>query len=165
MVRRYRDAYATRPGVTYAFLPCVMSTSGRIHGEFLRFLYILANRRTKRWFERLGYEPSDEAFKFRRGQYFWHTGAAIGHAKELAVARRTRVAEHTLRRNRAGLPPGRPPPPVYGFGGYLSSSSLLARLSALVSRSHRISESRLSQRGFKIKPMVNPAFASRIIDR
>ncbi len=76
-VRRYREAYATRPGVTYAFLPCVMSTSCRIHGEFLRFLYILAHRRTKRWFERLGYEPSDEAFKFRRGQYFWHTRAAI----------------------------------------------------------------------------------------
>ena len=37
------------------------------HGEFLRFLYILAHRRTKRWFERLGYEPSEEAFKFRRG--------------------------------------------------------------------------------------------------
>ena len=46
-----------------------------------------------------------EAFKFRRGQYFWHTRAAIGHATALAVARRTRVAEHTLRRNRAGLPP------------------------------------------------------------
>ena len=42
-VRRYREAYATRPGVTYAFLPCVISTSGRIHGEFLRFLYILAH--------------------------------------------------------------------------------------------------------------------------
>ena len=45
-VLRYREAYATRRGVTYAFLPCVMSTSGRIHGEFLRFLYILAHRRT-----------------------------------------------------------------------------------------------------------------------
>jgi hypothetical protein len=33
---------ATRPGTTYAFLPCVMSTSGRIHGEFLRLLYIPA---------------------------------------------------------------------------------------------------------------------------
>ena len=39
-VRRYREAYATRPGVSYAFLPCVMSTSGRIHGEFLRFLLV-----------------------------------------------------------------------------------------------------------------------------
>ena len=45
-VNRYREAYATRSGVSYAFLPCVISTSGRIHGEFLRFLYLLAHRRT-----------------------------------------------------------------------------------------------------------------------
>ena len=69
----------------------------------MRFFYILAHRRTKRWFERLGYDPSEEDFKFRRGQYFWHTRAAIGHATALAVARRARIAEHTLRRNRAGL--------------------------------------------------------------
>ena len=50
----------------------------------------------------LGSNPSDEVFKFRRGQYFWHTRAAIGHATALAVARRARVAEHTLRRTRAG---------------------------------------------------------------
>ena len=59
------------------------------------------HRRTKRWFEQLGpHGPSAEAFKFRRGQYFWHTRAAIGHATALAVARRARVAEHTLRRTR-----------------------------------------------------------------
>ena len=46
-VTRYREAYAKRSGTTYAFLPCVMSTSGRIHGEFLRLLYIPATiRRT-----------------------------------------------------------------------------------------------------------------------
>ena len=56
--------------------------------------------RTTRWFEQLGYEPSAEAFKFRRGQYFWHTRSAIGHATALAVARRARVAEHALRRTR-----------------------------------------------------------------
>ena len=77
-----------------------MSTSGRIHGEFLRFLYILAHRRTKHWFKQLGYEPSEEALKFRRGQYFWHTRAAIGQAAARAVAQRVHVAEHTLRRHR-----------------------------------------------------------------
>ena len=41
-VARYREAYAHRQGTTYAFLPCVMSTSGRIHWEFLLLLYILA---------------------------------------------------------------------------------------------------------------------------
>jgi len=55
-----------------------LSTSGRIHGEFLRLLYILAHRRTVRWFAQSGDDhPSDEAFKFRRGQYVWHARAAM----------------------------------------------------------------------------------------
>ena len=33
-VTRYCEAYDTRSGATYAFLPCVMSTSGRMYGEF-----------------------------------------------------------------------------------------------------------------------------------
>ena len=46
-------------------------------------------------------KPSEDAFEFRRGQYFWHTRAAIGHAAARAVAQRVHVAEHTLRRHRA----------------------------------------------------------------
>jgi len=46
--------YANRQGTTYAFLPCVTSTSGRIHGEFLCLLYILAHRRSLRYFDNLG---------------------------------------------------------------------------------------------------------------
>ena len=40
------------------------------------FLYILAHRRTLHGFEMLGSNPSDEAFNFRRGQYFWHMRAS-----------------------------------------------------------------------------------------
>jgi hypothetical protein len=105
-VGRYREAYATRLGVTYAFLPCILATSGRLHGEFLRLLYIIAHGRTTRWFARMGNDhPSDEAFKFRRGEYFWHTRASIGHAAARAVAARARVAEHT--RAAPVLPPTR----------------------------------------------------------
>jgi len=97
-VDRYRAGYAT---LKYAFLPCVVSTSGRLHGEFLCFLYILAHRRTANWFSRHSNdEPSEEAFKFRRGQYFWHTRAMIGQAAARAVDQRVQVAEHTLRRHR-----------------------------------------------------------------
>jgi hypothetical protein len=35
-VEHYRDGYANRHGTTFAFLPCAMTTSGRIDGEFLR---------------------------------------------------------------------------------------------------------------------------------
>jgi len=40
-VRKYREAYAA-PDRRLAFLPAIMSTSGRIHGEFLRLLHILS---------------------------------------------------------------------------------------------------------------------------
>jgi hypothetical protein len=77
-------------------LPCLASSP-----EFLRLLYIIANRRTVNWFSRHSNdEPSEEAFKFRRGQYFWHTRAMIGQAAARAVAQRVQVAEHTLRRHR-----------------------------------------------------------------
>ena len=33
----------TQKAVSCAFLPCVMSTSGRIHGDFLRLLHIIAH--------------------------------------------------------------------------------------------------------------------------
>ena len=67
-VARYRAGYAE---IRYAFLPCVISTSGRLHGEFLRLLYIIAHRRTTRWFQRHSNdEPSEDAFKFRRSLAF-----------------------------------------------------------------------------------------------
>ena len=48
-----------------------MSTSGRIHGEFLRLLYILAHRRTLKYFADMGDdEPGTDAFTWRRSQYF-----------------------------------------------------------------------------------------------
>jgi len=98
-VDRYRAGYAA---INYAFLPCVISTSGRLHGGFLRLLYLIAHRRTSNLFKRHSdNEPSEEAFKFRRGQYFRHTRAAIGQAAARAVAQRVQVAEHTLRRRRA----------------------------------------------------------------
>ena len=70
----------------------------------MRLLYIIAHRRTVNWFTRHSDdEPSEDAFKFRRGQYFWRTRAIIGQAAARAVAQRVQVAEHTLRRHR--VPP------------------------------------------------------------
>ena len=41
-----------------AFLPLIMSTSGRLHSEYVRLLYILAHRRAVRFFATLDHEPS-----------------------------------------------------------------------------------------------------------
>ena len=41
------DGRANRTGTTYAFLPCALSTVGRIQGEGgLRLLYLITHRRT-----------------------------------------------------------------------------------------------------------------------
>ena len=53
-LRRYSEAYTSRPGVTFALLPCVVGTSCPMHDEFLRFLYILVHQCTVCWFEMLG---------------------------------------------------------------------------------------------------------------
>ena len=52
-IRNYREPYARNRSL--AFLPACMSTSGRIHGEFLRLLYSLADRQASDYFTALGY--------------------------------------------------------------------------------------------------------------
>ena len=44
-VDKYREGYAA-PGLRHAFLPAIVSTSGRIHGELLRLLFNLAGKKT-----------------------------------------------------------------------------------------------------------------------
>jgi len=111
-VTRYCEAYATRSGTTYAFLPCVMSTSGRIDGEFLRLLYILAHRRTLKYVADMGEaEPGTDAFTWRRSQYRWQHKAAIGFGNAVAVARRAHLAHPPRPRQRARAP--RHPPLPY----------------------------------------------------
>ena len=63
-----------------------MSTSGRLHGEFVRLLYILAHRRAVRFFEALGYEPCYEELCQRRGSFFFQHRARIGLAGAQSVA-------------------------------------------------------------------------------
>ena len=66
----YQHDYNER---NFFFLPAVMTTSGRISGDFLRLLYILSNRQAHNYFTRMGLlDPSPKAFKQRRGTYFYY---------------------------------------------------------------------------------------------
>ena len=49
-----------------------MTTSGRIHGEFLRLLYFISNKQAVAYFEALGYESHKAEFCHRRGVFFHH---------------------------------------------------------------------------------------------
>ena len=63
-----------------------MSTSGRIHSEFLRLLYFLADKQASDYFTDLGYEPHKEEYCHRRGVYFHQHRCTIGLACAQAVA-------------------------------------------------------------------------------
>jgi hypothetical protein len=78
-----------------AFLPLVMSTSGRLHSEFVRLLYILAHRRAVRFFATLDYEPCDEELcqRQRRGAFSFQHRARIGLSGAQATA--LRMGGHT----------------------------------------------------------------------
>ena len=80
----------------FFFLPAVMTTSGRISGDFLRLLYILSHRQAEKFFAHLGIlDPSPEAFKHRRGTaYFYYNRSAIGLACAQAIAKRIDIARH-----------------------------------------------------------------------
>ena len=72
-----------------------MTTSGRISGDFLRLLYILAHRQAANFFTRMGIpDPSSKAYKQRRGMYFYYNRAAIGLACAQATAMRIDIAPH-----------------------------------------------------------------------
>ena len=88
----YADDYNAR---NFFFLPAVMTTSGRISGDFLRLLYILSHRQAEKFFAHLGIlDPSPEAFKHRRGTYFYYNRSAIGLACAQAIAMRIDIARH-----------------------------------------------------------------------
>jgi len=67
-IRTYREPYQRNRQV--AFLQACMSTSGRIHGEFLRLLFFLSHKQADDYFAPLGYEAHKEEFCHHRGVFF-----------------------------------------------------------------------------------------------
>ncbi len=84
----------------FFFLPAVMTTPGRISGDFLRLLYTLSHCQAANYYTRMGIlsDPSPPAFKQRRGTYLYFNRAAIGLACALATAVMIDIARHKPRK-------------------------------------------------------------------
>ena len=80
-VDKYREGYAAQ-GLRHAFLPAIVSTSGRIHGELLRLLFNLADKKTSNSLAALGeaIDVESEVYCRRRSGNFWRMRAALGLA-------------------------------------------------------------------------------------
>jgi hypothetical protein len=53
-IRKYRTDYNNRPPSVVSFMTAIVSTSGRLHSEFVRLLFLQAHRETDRFFATSG---------------------------------------------------------------------------------------------------------------
>ena len=90
---------------THLSLPLLsFFTSGRIHGDLLRLLYLLADNKTKRHFRDRHEAIDDEsdAYCWRRSGFFWRMRASFGLACAQATTLAAQVFGKGNPRSRAG---------------------------------------------------------------
>ena len=87
-IRRYRRGYAVE---NIAFAPAILSVTGKMHPEFLRLLWVMADMHTES-FNLVGDEDNirSERFKWSCASTFSHNRNAIG----LAVAYASAICTH-----------------------------------------------------------------------
>jgi hypothetical protein len=71
-IRKYRVAYNNRPPSAVSFMPVITSTSGRLHSEFVRLLFLQTHRETDRFFAASGVQlaqTNSGQFHFRRAAF------------------------------------------------------------------------------------------------
>jgi hypothetical protein len=56
-IRKYRADYNNRPPSVVSLMPDIASTSGRLHSEFVRLLFLQSHRETDRFFAASGVQP------------------------------------------------------------------------------------------------------------
>jgi hypothetical protein len=76
----YRQQYADNQNIS--FLPAIMTTSSRMHGEFLRLIFLQAHRETAAHLHTTG-QPSqqnrsDNAFRFKRAAFYMGLKNKVG---------------------------------------------------------------------------------------
>jgi hypothetical protein len=49
-IRKYHDDYNNNPPHSVSFMPAIASTSGRLHSEFVRLLFLQTHRETDHFF-------------------------------------------------------------------------------------------------------------------
>ena len=71
-IRKYRADYNNNPNAI-SFMPAIASTSGRLHSEFIRILFLQAHRETHRFFAASGVQSAQANmgafFHFRRAAF------------------------------------------------------------------------------------------------
>ena len=81
-IRKYRADYNNNPPRGVAFMPAIASTSGRLHMEFIRILFLQSHRETDRFFAASGVlsAQSDRGFlHYRRAAFSSMLKSRVGN--------------------------------------------------------------------------------------
>ena len=88
-IKGYMHQYADNQNIT--FLPVIVSTSTRMHGEFLRLLFLQAHRQTEAQFTATGMASQrnqSDLFRFKRAAFYQSLKIKVGLAAAKAAALR-----------------------------------------------------------------------------
>jgi hypothetical protein len=90
-IRKYRADYNNNPPNAISFMSAVARTSGRLHSEFVRLLFLQAHRETDRFFAASGVQLAQHdrgQFHFRRAAFSSQLKAKVGLALAKTAALR-----------------------------------------------------------------------------
>ena len=90
-IRKYRADYNNNPPSAVSFMPPIASTSGRLHSEFIRLLFLQAHRETDRFFAASGVQLAQTNrgfFHYRRAAYSAQLKSQCGNILAKAAASR-----------------------------------------------------------------------------
>jgi len=93
-INRYKRDYAAK---NIAFAPAILSVAGKIHPEFPRLLWVLADMQTAKYFNLVGDKKDigNDRFKWSRASTFSYNRNAIGLDVAYASAIRTHLSVHS----------------------------------------------------------------------
>ena len=94
-ILKYRADYNNNPPQAVAFMPAIASTSGRLHSEFIRLLFLQAHRETDRFFAASGVQPAQSTsgglFHFKRAAFHSQLRSKVGSTLAKAAALRVNL--------------------------------------------------------------------------
>ena len=79
---KYRADYNNNPPISTDFMPAIARTSGRLHSEFIRLLFLQAHRETDRFFEGSGVQTTQHTsggiYTFKSAVFLTQLKAKVG---------------------------------------------------------------------------------------
>jgi len=91
---KYKDFY----GLHKAFAPAIAGMSSQIHADFLRLLWVLADKQLRSYYESMGKEDKirTDAFRWARAKVFNPNKTSVGRAIVFGCTTRCHLSVHSL---------------------------------------------------------------------